>query len=147
VAKVMYDSVDSESIFENAALVAGYVDGVYAWSDDAWARHPSAVKVRIAVFADTNDGDCLDCERGDALPEDCPGWIAMRQAAGVVVPTIYCSIATMPYIHELCDGLTFDVWVADWTGEPHIPDGAAACQYAAKGAYDVTLCSDTWPRA
>ena len=147
MAKVMYDSVDSESIFENAALVAGYIDGLYAWSDDAWARHPSAKLVRIAAFADTNDGDVLDCERGDASPSECPAWVTMRQTAGLAVPTIYCSLWTMPLVQAACEGLTYDLWIADWTGEPHIPEGAVACQYAAKGTYDVTLCSDNWPRA
>lgn len=147
MAKVMYDSVDSAAICENAALVAGYVDGRYAWTDEDWARHPSARAVRIAVFADTNDGDVLDCETGDASAYECPSWITMRQSAGLEVPTIYCNLGTLPAVQAACEGLVYDLWLADWTGEPHIPDGAVACQYAAKTTYDVTLCSDNWPRA
>jgi len=147
VAKILYDSVNSAAICENAALVAGYVDGAFAWTDQDWARHPSARHVRIAVFADTDDGDVLDCEQGDASPRECPAWIAMRQAAGLAVPTIYCSLWTMPFVQTACDGLVYDLWIADWTDEPHIPDGAVACQFSAKTTYDVTLCSDNWPRA
>lgn len=147
MAKLLYDSVSSSAICENAALVAGYVDGRYAWSDDDWARHPSARQVRIAVFPWTNDGDVLDCERGDAEPAECPAWIVMRQAAGLEVPTIYCNLASMPDVRAYCQGLIYDLWVADWTYEPHIPEGSVACQYAARGTYDVTLCSDNWPRA
>ena len=144
--KILYDSVNAAAICENAALIAGYVDGMYEWSEDDWNRHPSARAVRIAVFPTTNDGDVLDCESGNAAPNECPGWIAMRQAAGLEVPTIYCNLWSMPAVQAYCEGLTYDLWVADWTGEPHIPEGAVACQFVTKWSYDVTLCSDTWPR-
>jgi hypothetical protein len=144
--KVMYDSIISDNIPENVAIVAGYVDGKFMWTDDEWARHPSARQVRIAVFASTNDGDVLDVEQYDASPADCPAWIAMRQAGGVTVPTIYCALSVMCAVQAACAGLVYDLWIADWTGAQHMPDGADACQYAALGTYDLSLCSDAWPR-
>lgn len=146
MTRTMYDSIDASMIPPEAEIVAGYVDGHYAWADADWARFPNAVKVPIAVFASTNAGDVLDCEQYDATPEDCPGWIKMRQAAGLAVPTIYCGRAAMAAVQQHCAGLTYDLWVADWTGVPHLPAGAMACQYAAKGIYDISLCADEWPR-
>lgn len=148
--KTMYDSVTWQAIPADAQMVAGYVDGLYAWPQAAWDRFPNAEKVRIAVFATTNDGDVLDCESGDATPQQCPGWIAMRLAAGVKVPTIYTSLSNVPTVQAACQGLTYDLWIADWTGTPHIPAGAAACQYAnpatSGGNWDLSICNPDWPR-
>ena len=44
--------------------VQEYIDGRYVWHADDWARFPHAVKVRIAVFASTNDGQVLDVVDG-----------------------------------------------------------------------------------
>lgn len=141
----MYDSTNAANIPTNAGVVAGYVDGKYAWTQADWDRFPNAVKVRIAVFATTNDGDVLDCENGDATPTKCPGWITMRQAAGVPVPTIYCNLSTMPVVQAACQGLTYNLWIADWTGKSHLVQGSVATQYAADGTYDLSLLSEGWP--
>lgn len=84
-----YDSISPSSIPSNAPVVFGYVDGRFAWAPGDWARF-TGTKLRIAVFPQTNDGHILDCEPGDALPSQCPGWAQMRRAAGVD-PTIYTS--------------------------------------------------------
>lgn len=38
MTRTMYDSTNPGAIPASAALVAGYVDGLYRWSDAAWAR-------------------------------------------------------------------------------------------------------------
>lgn len=149
--KLMYDSTNAFDIPASASIVAGYVDGKYAWSAADWARFDGAIKVRIAVFASTNDGDVLDVEQGDATPQQAPGWIMMRQAAGLAVPTIYCAASMVGLIRSLCDGLTYDLWTADYNGVPHITGTAQATQYAdpnygSGGHYDLTLCTPEWPR-
>jgi hypothetical protein len=143
----MYDSAYPAQIPGQPEMVAGYVDGKYVWTQADWDRFPNAVKVRIAVFPWTNDGDVLDCEKYDATPEECPAWIRMRQAAGLAVPTIYCGASAVPAVKAACAGLTYSLWIADWTGTPHLPDGAAACQYAARGTYDLSLVADWWMAA
>lgn len=154
---VMYDSVTAADIPTNAEVVAGYVDGEFAWTQADWERFPNAVKVRIAVSPSTNDGCVLDCESGDAKPAQCPAWIRMRQSAGVSVPTIYCSISAVPAVQAACEGLTYALWIADYGdpalgtyGVPHLVPGSVATQYADQAAgsgghYDLSLLSGGWP--
>lgn len=153
----MYDSTTAADIPSSAVAVAGYIDGAYKWSDEDWARFPVAKKVRIACFPTTNDGDVLDCEPGDAKPEQCAGWIRMRQAAGLTVPTIYCMPSEVAAVKAACAGLTYDLWVADPApagikpGTPHLYPGSMATQYAwpaynSGGHWDLSLCKPEWPR-
>lgn len=96
----MYDSIDPTAIPADAAMVAGYVDGIYGpnhaafnqpgWDADAWARFPNAVKVGIAVKPWTNYGQVGDVETGDMTPDGALGWVRMRRAAGQD-PTLYSS--------------------------------------------------------
>jgi hypothetical protein len=145
----MYDSTNPGAIPTDAQVVAGYVDGRYAWSPSDWARFPGAVRIGIAVRASTNNGDVLDCEPGNATPAECPGWVKLRQAAGLAVPTIYMSLFLWPQVQDACRGLEVAWWVAQWTGQPHVIGGAAAVQYAdsvtSGGDYDLSaVYDDTW---
>lgn len=142
----MYDSVNAASIPADAEIVAGYIDGRYAWTAADWNRFPKARKVTIAVFPSTNNGEALDCEAGDATPAQCPAWVRKRQAAGLAIPTIYCSRSAWPAVQAACKGLTVDYWIAEYSGIPHIPDGAAACQWTSGPGYDTSLTAPWWPR-
>jgi len=46
--RTCYDAIHPANIPTNAQMVAGYVDGRYAWSAADWARFPHSVKARIA---------------------------------------------------------------------------------------------------
>ena len=87
--RTMFDSVTARNIPTTAKMVAGYVDGLYKWTTADWARFPHAVKVRIACFGRTNDGQVLDVEDGNATPTQAPVWVMMRRVKGVD-PTVYC---------------------------------------------------------
>jgi hypothetical protein len=151
----MYDSTNAAAIPQTAEIVAGYVDGLYRWSDADWARFPNAQKVRIAVLATTNDGLVLDVEAGNYPASAAPGWIRMRQGNGLARPTIYCSrIGTPGYgmadVQAACVGLQYDLWIADWTGSQHMVSGSVATQYASPGtgsggAYDLSVTNGMWP--
>jgi hypothetical protein len=148
MARLMYDSIDPNAIPASAEMVAGYVDGRFVWDDAGWARFPNATKVRIAVFPWTNDGDVLDVESGDATPQQAPGWLLMRQAAGVHRPTIYCNRSNRAAIEAACAGITYDLWVSTLDGTQNVP-GAVAVQYAGSALtghnYDLsTVTDDTW---
>lgn len=150
LARTMHDSVTARDIPSDAEMVAGYIDGKYAWSAADWARFPHAAKVRIAVRASTNDGDVLDVEPGDATPAQAAGWIRMRQAAGYFRPTIYTLFSWVDQVHVACKGLDYDLWVAHYTGKPHNEAGAVATQYAdpatSGGHFDLSLVvDDGWP--
>lgn len=139
------------------AMVAGYVNGSYAWSQQDWDLFPHATRVEITVTASANAGDVLDVETGDAKPGQGAGWIAMRKAAGYYQPTIYCSRSVIPAVRagtgKYVLGKDYDIWVADYTGSPHevtapgSPSATcAATQYESTGSYDASMVYDSgWP--
>lgn len=148
----MYDSVDANSIPLNAPAVAGYVDGLYAWPASGWSRFPGALKVRIAVFATTNDGDVLDCEPGNCTPAQAVDWVLMRRAAGKD-PIVYCNqLSTtvgLPAVR-----LAFQqrgvpdphYWVANYDGVATIPAGTIGKQYTdnpPSNPYDTSVMVDS----
>lgn len=158
----MYDGINSlaEGIaksFPDAAMVAGYVNGDYAWTQAEWDLFPHAVKVQISVTASANAGDVLDVESGNATPAQTAGWIKTRKAAGYYRPTIYCSLATVPAVRQGTGayilGEDYDIWVADWTGSPHevtapgTPTATcSATQYENTADYDASaVYDDGWP--
>lgn len=148
----MFDSTSPYDIPTTALAVAGYVNGAFAWPADSWNRFPHAILLRkISVRADINDGDTLDIETGAAQPDQAPGWVQMRRAAGITDPWIYCATSTWPAIAAAMTsaGQVAGYWIADprpagkLPGLPHSIDGAIACQYAwppeSGGHYDLSL--------
>ena len=150
--RTMHDSVTASNIPTSAQMVAGYIDGMYAWSLADWQRFPGAIKVRIAVFASTNAGTVLDVERGDATPAQAVGWVQRRRAAGVD-PTVYCGYSTNGYSWAL----VIDAFKSAGVPEPHywiaaypgiganLYPGSVAHQYANPGPYDLSVVADYWP--
>ena len=116
----MYDSVDWQKIPANAKMVAGYVDGAFAWPAEAWARFPKAAHVRISVIppGDPKDAGVLDVESGAASVDDAPGFIRARRR-NKKRAVIYVERSLVDDIRKACTGLDYGLWVADWTGKPH----------------------------
>ena len=159
---LMYDGINSLAAgiarqFPQAAKVAGYADGTYAWSQAEWDLFPHADHVTIAVRASFNGGDVLDVENGDATPAQAAGWIRMRHAAGLFRPTVYCSLSVVPDVRRetgsLILGADYDIWVAHYDNspaEPAVPGlppaRFAAKQYRARADCDISVVYDTaWP--
>lgn len=147
----MLDSTNPFDIPPGEAMVAGYVDGLYAWSQEGWARFPNAVKVRIAVFSQTNDGHVADVESGDMTPAGAVQWVRMRRAAGVD-PSVYCNLSTWPQVQQAFHAAGEPephYWIALWNGDQSIPVGAVAHQFAdppsTGGHYDMSSVLDYWP--
>jgi hypothetical protein len=144
----MYDSVDASQIPVDAVMVAGYIDGRYAWSAADWARFPHAVHVEIAVRSATNAGHVLDVETGDATPAEAPGWVLMRRKAGCD-PSVYCSTSRWPEVVAAFAAAHVPnphYWVAAYPGMGAvIPSGAVAHQYADPGHFDLSVVADYWP--
>lgn len=153
MTREMFDSTNPNDIPTTAQMVAGYVDGIYAWSTAGWARFPNSVKVRIAISPFTNDGHVLDVETGDATPAQAPGWARMRIAAGLQRPTLYVNRSNWSAVVAACAGLPVDWWVAtlDGTTSVSLPGQITpiAVQYEnstlAGGHYDKSLVADSWP--
>jgi hypothetical protein len=131
--RVMYDSTTPSAIPAGAELVAGYINGLYEWSDGAWALWPRARLVRISVRADDHRGDVIDVERGDATPQSARAWVVAALAAGARAPIVYSNRSTGPELEAALGGLRWRWWCADWTGHPHTVSGAVAVQYASPG--------------
>ena len=144
--------------FPDAALVAGYIDGDYAWPQEAWDLFPHAVQVKISVNASLKQGDVLDVEPWDATAGQAAAWIEARKAAGLYRPTIYCSRDTIPSVRAATGsyvlGTDYDIWVADYTGSAHEviapgPGAEVACaatQYESTSAWDASVVYDPgWP--
>lgn len=139
VRGAMYDSTNAADIPTDAAAVAGYANGQFAWRASDWALFPAASKLGIDVD-NQGVGGCLDIEKGDATPADAPGWVARRHAAGINRPWLYMNRSTWEDVHDVLvrsnlPENSWGYWVADWTGEPHelaLVDGtrADAVQYA-----------------
>ena len=142
--RTAYDSTDPAAIPADARMVMWYLDGRESkWSPQDLERFPDAVKVSITVLG-SPVADVADVENGDLTPASAAGWI--RSRAGHKA-TIYCNLSTAPAVREACAGLTYDLWVADWNGEPHAITGAVAVQYAdpahgSGGQFDKSLVTD-----
>jgi hypothetical protein len=143
--------------FPGAALVAGYVDGDYAWSQADWGLFPGADHVLVSVRAADGVGDVLDVENGDATPEQTAGWITARKAAGLYRPTVYCDLETVPAVRagtgSYILGVDYDIWVASYDGSqdapgvPGLPPAEfAAKQYESTAGWDLSaVYDDGWP--
>jgi hypothetical protein len=155
----MYDSVTASDIPTNVSMVAGYISGRYKWKQGDWDRFPTTGRVQIATTANIDQGDVLDVERGDATPDQAPGWIVARRAAGLWRPSIYCPASSVHAVQSACATLgdVWDLWVAHYTGR--VPANSefdaygancVAIQYAdpvtSGGHYDLSAVRDHgWP--
>jgi hypothetical protein len=149
MTRTMYDGVDASRLPTDAQLVAGYVDGAFAWSAADWARFPHSVKVRIACFATTNDGEVLDVEPGNATPAESVDWVLMRRKAGAD-PTVYMNTSTWPTVRAAFQARGVaepHYWVAQYDGVASIPAGAFGKQYFNnnQAGYDLSVVADHWP--
>ena len=130
---VMYDSTTLDAIPADAPAVAGYVGGDWPTYHELARRWPHAKHLSIAVNA-SEDAECLDIENGDATPADAPGWHRRQIAHGVLKPVLYIERSRLPeLVAELEQaGIQRDeyrLWIADYTGQPHITPGADGTQW------------------
>lgn len=151
----MYDSIIVNDIPANAEAVAGYVNGHWPTFPVLAETHPHAKRLSVAVFS-AADADCLDIESGDARPVDAPAWVRRQRARGVKRPVVYANRSTMPAVVRALRAVGINrrmvrLWVADYTGKPHLPllwwgirpTRADACQYTDKALgrnLDASIC-------
>jgi hypothetical protein len=155
--RLLYDGIAADAAgihrdFPNAAMVAGYLPpSPFAWSQAEWGLFPHADHVTVATSAHVNAGDVLDCEAGNATPDQTAGWIAMRKQAGLFRPSIYCSLSAVPAVRigtgKWVLGTDYDLWIAKWDGTTAIPyPHAVAKQEKSTAGYDVSVVYDAaWP--
>jgi len=151
----MFDSVTVSSLRGVASTsgeaVAGYIDGRYRTYSELAAAYPHDHHLSVAVTAG-DDADCLDVETGDAAPAQAPGWVRRQLARGIWRPCLYCNLATLPDLERAMSqsGIAREsvrVWVAHFTGQPHIEPGCDATQWTDHSHgrnLDESLCLDTF---
>lgn len=147
---IMYDSVTASDIPRNARAVAGYLNGIFKWSNADWALFPNAFHVGIATRADV-DGDVLDVESGAATAEQAPAW-AVRQRRRGVDPVVYCSESVWAAVRRafaLAGVPEPKWWIAHYDGVAQLIPGAVGKQYInspnSGGHYDKSIVATTWP--
>jgi hypothetical protein len=149
----MYDSTNPFDIPTGRQLVAGYIDGAYAWSQAGWARHQGAVWVPITVFGDDLGAKVADIENGTMTVQKGVDW-ARRKILQGDLPTLYFSLSLFGAVQAEINriGITpseWAVWAADWTLTPHLLPGTYATQYdhppTSGGHWDLSLVADYWP--
>lgn len=128
-----YDSTDINTVPDDAQYLMGYDSGHWQTYFQMVARFPKLAKSKriksIAVQAD-NDGDVLDCEAGDATPDEVAAWVERQLARGVKRPGVYSSVSEWPAIFAALARAGIHrseilVWTAHYNGQRHIC--SAAC--------------------
>ena len=151
--RLMYDSTDPFAIPADAQMVAGYVDGLYAWPYNGWARFASARQVRIAAVSLDLSAHVLDIESGAMSPAQGAEFVRLKRARGEH-PSLYFSESRLGEIQAalVAAGLdpyhSYSAWVALWDGRNEQWDGAVAHQFAdplsSGGHWDLSWVADYW---
>lgn len=147
----MYDSVNPFDIPIGVPVVAGYVDGLYAWSAAGWARHSGSHKIRITVTGNTLDADAIDFETGNMDAAWAASWAKRMHDAGRY-PVIYVQESRLSEAQRaLAVYPPFPVgyWRANWNGSADLQPNDIAHQYGnptiTGGHYDISVVRGSWP--
>jgi hypothetical protein len=141
------DSIDLSQFVAPVDAFAAYVGGHWPNFSLACQRWPKARRKAVCVNAEEN-GDILDVEFGDALPEQYPGWHRRQVARGVKLPGGYANGSTMPAVLDAAAGAkiapgAFVTWEATDNHVAEIPAGRQAAQYTFAGFgrdLDLSVC-------
>jgi hypothetical protein len=150
----MYDGIKTDAreiakIIQPGDLVAYYIDGDYAWTQNEIGLFPNHQHVTITVLG--NPADVADCETGDMSPFQAAQWVIRQKARGYLRPTVYRSLSVMKDVRDatgvLAMGTDWDAWVADYDNNPaNVYPGAAAKQFQNSSFFDKSeVYDDLWP--
>ena len=137
MTSTLWDSTTPSQIPTTAPIVAGYIDGAFAWSAADWHRLEASQHVTISVFG--NQGArVLDVENMDATATQAARWAQVELDAGRR-PTLYSSIST--WTDEIQPALAaigefpaaLDWWCANPTGTPQRSRAGNECEASRKG--------------
>lgn len=150
----MADSVNPYAIPAGQfPLVAGYVDGLYAWSGAGWKYHDQSLHVRISAIPYNYDADVCDMETFDYTPAQAAQFVRFNVDRGRWV-VAYFSTSRFGEVHAamLARGVQdnqWGIWGADWNNRPFEESGQIATQFAdgrmLGTGYDESAVSDYWP--
>jgi hypothetical protein len=150
MTREMQDGIntDAAGMDHSIALVAYYIDGLYAWTQAQIDLFPNSVHVRIAVRWTTRDGHVIDRENGDATPEQAAAWAHQRRLDGYPWPAVYCSESNQQAVIDAFNAIHEPMplwWLAHYDNVDVLPAGCIAKQYADPGPLDRSVVADRWP--
>lgn len=148
--RLMYDSVDPMAIPETAQMVLVYVDGIYAknWrTEAARERFKYAQKVTCSAIG-VAQAQVYDVEPECIWPIERVGPLVKRDWDQGLDPTVYLNErnhwhAARDYFRRTY-GREPQWFVANYDGDPSIPDGAVAKQYAHPADPPGSIPSGPW---
>lgn len=151
--RIMADSTNANDIPLTVDMVAGYVDGLYKWSEQDWLRFAGKPLVSISAIPYTYDANVADVENGDYTAAQAAEFLRYNVARNQW-KVLYFSLSRFAEIHAavLAAGVHDDqwgIWVADWDAIAKPWPGAIAKQFAnpatSGGHYDLSIVSPFWP--
>lgn len=147
MTRTMYDAIYPENLPAGGEMYAGYDDG--NWPDAAaiTRRFPGKQVLQITVNPGDNKGVIGDGPPDNGTWPQWVQWVVRRRAAGAD-PTINTDAALWPAARAAFAAAGVAEphwWIADYDGDPAIPAGAVAKQYATSDAYDTSSVAPYWP--
>lgn len=153
-----YDAIPPiiANIPADAEAVAGYTDGIYAWSAADWARFPDAHHLTITIGRGGR-ARCLDVEQGAAGVGQVPGFLGGGADTSDGLPVLYGSASIVGQLISTAAAAghardSYLVWSAHYNRQPHIcgpntcgfpqADGTQYDDHYAGRSCDVSLLSD-----
>jgi hypothetical protein len=148
--RTSYDSINVRALPAGADLYLGYDDGNWPDADEIARTFPGKTVIRTTVNPADNEGDCLDVEKGDATPNDAPGWIQRRREAGHQGPLVYCSEALRSAVVAAFASARIPLpglFIAAYPGEGPVLQRPTDVghQYASNANYDTSVVVDYLP--
>lgn len=152
--RLLYDSVDADSIPSQAAGMMGYVDGDYPSYAGMVVRFPNSAVISITVRG-APGARMADCERGAMTPFETAGWMA-KELNAKRRPSAYVSTGDYPYTKagildefpNSFDQTKVDFFAAQWDRVQEIPAGYVGKQFASYlqlgTGYDLSIAEATW---
>ena len=135
-------------------IVAGYTDGLYAWSGAGWKFHDSSLHFRICCVSIDVSAHCCDIEPGCQDETGGAEFVAQKLARGEH-PYLYFSLSRLGAVQAALRARGIDpehgwtAWIADWDNVASLPPGWLMKQYAnptLTGAhYDLSIVVDYLP--
>lgn len=142
-----YDSDNISDIPTNAEVIAYYNDGEPGTATpEQLASFPNAKKYSITRRPGVK-AYWMDVENGAATIQQ---FLDSYQAGEV--SGIYISASQLPFLEQAAhnqDIKGYDLWAADWTGQPHVYPGSVWTQYispstGSPGHYDISEIWSGW---
>ena len=149
--RTSYDSINVRGLPPGGDLYLGYDDGMWPDADEIARTFPGKTVVRVTTNPADNEGDMLDVEKGDATPNDAPGWVQRRRDAGHGGPIVYFPASWRSQIIAAFASAKMPLpalFPAAYPGPGAVlidPSTDVGHQYASNNNYDTSVVVDYLP--